>query len=138
MGRIASILLISAACAAAVGTLAVATTSPSARSRAHVLRYQVETAPGRDYVLSGGKRVGVVLDVSRKADRRGGYVSTGAIVFTARPNRGRVFFASAQLNSYDVSPAIAVVGGTGRFAGAHGTGTLDYAGAVNKLTLRLR
>ena len=138
MGRIASILLMTAACVATVGGLAVATTSAPGRSGGHVLRYQVETAPGRDFILSGGRRVGVVLDVSRKADRRGGYVSTGAIVFTARPNRGRIFFTSAQLNSYDVSPAIAVVGGTGRFAGAHGTGTLDYAGTVNKLTLRLR
>jgi hypothetical protein len=93
----------------------------------------VDTRDGREVLFRGKRRAGVLLETGRKA-ARDGYVGFDAAVL----RRGEIFFASASRDSYDESTEVAILGGTGAYALARGTGDIDYSGSTNYLTLRLQ
>jgi hypothetical protein len=100
-----------------------------------VLRFKIETRPHNRAILwRNGQRAGVLLQATRTVDRKGGALGFDAVVL----REGQVFLAAGWTSRHDDRPDVAVIGGTGAYASARGTGVVDYSGTTNYVEVSFR
>jgi hypothetical protein len=136
--------VLSAAAGAAVATIAVAAANGSAEDPAtasvtKTTRYvlqNVERQPYRDIIRHNEERVGYFVSsrgLVPRPEQRGPWMGMHAALLP----RGEIFMAGVAKNAYDDEPTEAIVGGTGAYRGAAGEAVVNYAGTINRLTIRL-
>jgi hypothetical protein len=108
--------------------------SASSKPRTAELRFVIWDLPhGHEALVQQGKRVGWLLSGDQTTYPKGAYIAVDAAVLEG----GHIFMGSAATDRHNIAPNVAVLGGTGKYAGVTGTGRLNFSGSTNRLRFKL-
>ena len=108
--------------------------SASSKPRTAEVRFVIWDLPhGHEALVQQGRRVGWLLSGDQPAYPKGAFIGVDVAVLDG----GQVFMGSASTDRHNTAPAVAVLGGTGKYAGVTGTGRLSFSGSINRLRLKL-